>query len=553
MVLIIRICTILIFIFLGKESLCQEWIRIYGQGLNAVPRYVISDYDRGFNILGDINYKYSWIIKIDVNGYILHEKRIGNGYSTIWSSNIERTIDNGYILCGTWTKFNLSFDAFLIKLNSCYEIEWCKTIITPTNYDMGIRIKPTPEGDFILLGAYFSTSPVSNVSLFKFNSSGDLIWHQFYPMENIYNDDQPKDLLVDYDGYSILSSRYYPDPGTTSPAIIRSYFIKTDTAGNKIWDLVYGANDYYYSWPWALTKNQYSHYYATCTHTENSDNPAIIKVLHIGVQSYNHDIVNTGNFNFSGFSTIDLLNDTNIVLAGVWTLNSTLSNIIVKTDTLGDLKVSKQLPLITNTYISTAKAIDNKFLTIGNDATGGSWKIYAVKVNSDLEYDSLYTQPLVYDSLCPYPIVSDTVDPGCDNVYVGIEEPFKKPETTKLKVYPNPATDLITVEMPKYLVSRASGRVGEWASGQACGEERSDVAMDEWTSGQGVSAVTIFHQWKAVMLEVYDLSGKKVFEKEVIRAETEIGIDVSGWRKGMYIFRLIFNDREVCNEKVVVR
>ena len=88
-----------------------------------------------------------------------------------------------------------------------------------------------------------------------------------------------------------------------------------------------------------------------------------------------------------------------------------------------------------------------------------------------------------------------------------------------------------------------SGRVGERTSGR----------VDELTSGQGISAVTIFHQWKAVMLEVYDLSGKKVFEKEVIRAETEIGIDVSGWRKGMYIFRLIFNDREVCNEKAVVR
>ncbi|MBN1198242.1 MAG: hypothetical protein JXA23_02740, partial [Bacteroidales bacterium] len=33
-----------------------------------------------------------------------------------------------------------------------------------------------------------------------------------------------------------------------------------------------------------------------------------------------------------------------------------------------------------------------------------------VKVNSDLEYDSIYTQPFTYDSLCPHPIISTPVE-----------------------------------------------------------------------------------------------------------------------------------------------
>ncbi len=78
-------------------------------------------------------------------------------------------------------KVNPTWYPFVIKLNACAEVEWGKTLITPTNYDMGLRGKLTPEGDYILLGGYFPTDPISNVSLFKFNSSGDLIWHQFYP------------------------------------------------------------------------------------------------------------------------------------------------------------------------------------------------------------------------------------------------------------------------------------------------------------------------------------------------------------------------------------
>jgi len=200
--------------------------------------------------------------------------------------------------------------------------------------------------------------------------------------------------------------------------------------------------------------------------------------------------------------------------------------VFFKTDTIGNYRKVKEIFLLTNGYETVAYCKDNKFIAVGNDATGGSWKIYAVKVNSDLEYDSIYTKPFTYDSLCPHPIVSDTVDPDCDNVYVGIEEPFKSPETTRLKVYPNPAGDHITIEMPKYLVVT--------------------------NTSSNIPSTTVYHQWKSTLLEVYDLSGKKVFEKEIPRNETELNLDVSNWRKGMYVFRLLYNSKEVGNQKVVV-
>lgn len=509
------------------QSFCQDWIRIYGQGLNAVGRFVIEDYDKGFIILGDLNYNYSWINKIDVNGNILHEKRIGSGHYPIWSSNIERTIDNGYILCGTWTKFNSSFDAFIIKMNSCYEIEWCKTLITPTNYDLGIRVKPTPEGGYLLLGAYFATNPISNTSLIKFNGSGELVWHQFYPLDSIYYDDQPTDLVMNDDGYLIVTRRYYPDPGQTGGGTLRTNYIKTDTSGNELWNTVYVDTGYYYSRPWASKMNQHGHYYTACTHTiyTSGDNPAIIKVLQNGEQSYNHDILSTGTFNLSGMGTIDFLNDTNLVMFGGWLITAPENNVVVKTDSLGILRKFKVLPQTTNAFISATKTFNNKFISVANDAIGG-WKIYAVKVNSDLEFDSIYMTPFTYDSLCTHTIVSDTVDPDCNNAYVGIDEPFKQPETTKLKIYPNPANGIITLEMPKYLIVQN-------------------------TTGS-IPSTTVYHQWDSAVLEVYKINGQQVYETVVAQANREIVLNVTHWRKGMYLFRFVFHKQTVANTKVVV-
>ena len=46
---------------------------------------------------------------------------------------------------------------------------------------------------------------------------------------------------------------------------------------------------------------------------------------------------------------------------------------------------------------------DNKIIVCGNYVVDGNWDIYLWKMNSNLEDDTLYTQPITYDSLCPLP------------------------------------------------------------------------------------------------------------------------------------------------------
>jgi len=251
----------------------------------------------------------------------------------------------------------------------------------------------------------------------------------------------------------------------------------------------------------------------------------LIKVLHDGTQSYNHDIVVTGTFNLSGIGTVDFINDTNLIMFGGWLITPPEENIVVKADTFGNLRKVKNLPETSKAFTQATKTFDDKFVSIANDATGG-WKVYAVKVNSDLEYDSLYTQLFTYDSLCPYPIVSTTVDPDCDNVYVGIDEPFTKPETTKLTVFPNPAMDHLTIDVPKYLV------------------------VQNTTSR--IPSTTVYHQWSSATLEAWDLFGKKLLERQVTQGSAPVELDISLWPAGIVVFRLIYRGETVATEKLIV-
>ena len=521
-------CFILLVV-LQSNIVAQDWIRYFGQGQKAVCRSITNDYDKGIVIGGMINnYTYSWIIKTDINGNIRWDKRFGNGEYSCGLGNVEKTSDGGYIVCGTWQKEDPDFDVFILKLNTCAEIEWCKTLYTPGHYELCGKIKTTPEGDYILAANYFATNPSSRTSLFKFNSSGNLIWQQFYPLDSVYYQDDVMDFTVDSSGYLITAFRYAPDSGTVSPKVNRSYFFKTDTAGVKQWELVYGTNKHYYSVPWSTIRNSSGVYIHSCTHSATStNNPALIFIDKNGNNSFDKNIL-TGNSNFCGFQGLSNLADTNIILfGGLWDDSHVWTDYALKTDNFGNLIKQKTLTSTSNSYCSSVKTIDNKFIAVANDVYNNSWRIVAIKVNSNLEYDSLYTQPFTYDSLCPYPIVSDTIDPNCDNVIVSVDEPFKKPETTQLKVYPNPADSKLTIELPKYLVV---------------------------TDNSGnIPATTVYHHWSSATLQAIDLQGKTVLQQEVSNTGMPLQLDVSRLPAGMYLFRLLYQGKQVAGSKVVVK
>jgi hypothetical protein len=54
------------------------------------------------------------------------------------------------------------------------------------------------------------------------------------------------------------------------------------------------------------------------------------------------------------------------------------------------------------------------------------------------------------------------------------------------------------------------------------------------------------------MLEVYDLQGRKVLEKEIPKQQQQLELDISSWQRGLYYFRLVFDKQTVDGVKVVI-
>jgi hypothetical protein len=515
--------------YLNSVSLGQEWIRIYGSGKHATANYINEDYDKGYFILGSIKtFKYGWIIKTDINGEALWDTKIGNGKYNCIPENIENTGDHGFVISGSFTKYDNVDDPYLMKFNSCAGLEWCKVLRTPGHIDYGQRVKPLSDGGYLFLTRYYGYDPDSRIQLLKFSSTGELIWHQsFTPLDTLLFADDGSDLIITTQNeYLITGGCYYPNPGEPG-GWIRPYLIKSDSMGNPIWELPYGVDSNYIGFSASSIENNVGTSFYTVgrqCHTQTGDSPGLIKTSTGGSEQYYKPLMTGTTLGIA--NTINWFNDTVLIIGVSWSFTNDPGPVgMLKTDTLGNQIKMKEFLNLTNTLYSTVKTFDDKFVSIASDASDGHWKIYAFKVNPDLEYDTIYTHPFVYDSLCPYPIVSDTLEPECDLI-VNIDEPFTNPETCRLKVYPNPARDKITIESPKYLIVNSGNTLFQ--------------------------SQTVHHKWQSATIEIYDLFGRRMFSKDVRQGEEELETDVSSWPRGMYVVRLVYNGQTVASEKVVV-
>jgi len=498
-------------------ALSQDWVRTYSStnGYGYGAEYVIESYDKGYVILGDANnYKYGVLIKTDINGNLLWKKLIGNGSSFIMPWYIEQTMDSGFIISGTMSKYGIK-DAFILKLNSCFEKEWCKVLHTTSQYDSyGRRVKPLPDGGFLLLTAYYEGLETgSRIHLHRLSSDGELIWQYSYAgNDTLMFGEEARDLdIIGDSNYLITGYCFYPDPAQTG-GWIRPYFIRIDSSGLVVWETIWGANAYFHGKTYNSAPDLNGNLYSIGLHIgDYAQYPAMVKTGPEGQELLYSDLVDTAYFGQG--QTITFMEDSNLFIALGWKdPDQTLHNGFMKADTNGiPLGYHEVVPL-SNALISTAKTFDNKFITVGTnyDNTIHRWVIYAFKLSSNLEYDTIYNTPFVYDSLCPYGITSDTTDLDCD-ILVNIDEvpPKEKYEST-IKISPNPTQDWIMLTFPDNI---------------------RDGKME---------------------IAIYNLFGQEVLRKDILSSNRMVTLDVSGLSSGLYVVVGIDQRKRVLKGKFVV-
>ena len=527
---------ILLFILLYSfEIKCQEWIRVFGVTDDAKVRTVIESYDSGYLIGGhyrsnDYLWYYGWLLKTNINGELLWDLKFGNesGSYATFIFDIEQTDDGGIIMCGSNYLFD-NKDGFIMKLDACGQKEWCKIFKTWNSNDMAVKIKIIPEGGYIIYYQNWGNDLADKrIWLFKLDEEGNTIWQNLYGTDTSYINEFASGMIITPDsgflltGYNMIEIDTMPGYYYKHP-----FFIKVNKVGEEEWDHTY--------WPetgfgngearYSICDNKGNSY--STGHRGNIDEPILIKLDKNGEPLFHKILLD--DIYYGKTSTINFLEDSTLVLGGAHgPANGQGVTKIWKLDTLGNILDERDSLLINvgAPYDATV-TFDNKIVFVETDEyyQPGSLDIVMYKLNSDLEWDSVYTQPFEYDYLCPEPIVSDTIPMDCD-IITDLAETINKP-APELVIKPNPAKDKVVVELPEYFKTE--------------------------TSKNGIHSTKIrYLKEMEKQLEVYDMMGRLVECVELPKVPTETQLNVSGWEKGLYFLRLVVGGLEVGTGKVVV-
>lgn len=516
---------IILIIFLNINTYCQDWVRIYGDYISAYPYDLIETYDKGYMIAGKINQgeipKYGWLIKTDVNGEILWDKKFGDTEYGSLIHSVSQTKDGGYIILGGTRMYDLKYDPFIIKLNACGEKEWCKIFCNPNDYDFGMKIKPLSSGGYIAMIDLWGSNLDKRIWLFRLDEQGNIIWKKVYAQQDvkITNEDCYDLTFFQDSSFLITGECYYPNPGDTNNYYWeRPFFIKVDTTGEEIWTLPWGKTDYFYGHAASSVIDKKGNIYsvgrhARINHPPWGDSPFLIKSTPDGQECFYKDLLDSTDLGQS--RTINWFGDSSLVITAGWrqTHDDDIIQTIFKVDTSGNIIKKKEIIVEDYMLQDGVTTFDNKIVLVGGFYWGHDFDIYAYKFNQDLEYDSIYTQAYTYDSLCPYGIASDTI--SLDTTTVNLDELWIEMQGG-IKIIPNPAKDKLRIEIKNSKV----------------------ISLSSLKSKQNI-------------IEFYDIYARKVKQITLPLSQEKISIDISTWHKGMYLAKLINNGKTVATAKIL--
>jgi hypothetical protein len=188
-----------------------------------------------------------WVIKTDSNGDETWNRTFGGARSE-WGYSVQQTTDGGYIIAGDTNSYGTSYgDVWLLKTDTNGYETWNKTFDGPSSdlgidpefvSDTGRSVQQTTDGGYIIAGFTDAFLITTLVLLIKTDDAGNKIWEKsFGRTDDDYH----------YYGYSVQQTTDggYIITGTVEfQGKTDVLLIKTDSNGDEAWNKTFGGPDW---------------------------------------------------------------------------------------------------------------------------------------------------------------------------------------------------------------------------------------------------------------------------------------------------------------------
>ncbi len=520
-----------VLILFSKVGLSQEWEIFYGEpNQTEYGKDVIETYDKGYLLIASKESNTIQAIKIDVNGEVLWQKSYNNNDKYMYIQKVIETSDNGYVMVG-YSKFynNVYGDPLIIKFNSCFEKEWCKTIYKQNNSGNAMDVIENNDNILLVLTNGNNDNLEDNMNIYGITLNGEILWERDYAMQENYpelSEHTLYDLIQIGDNYFASGFCYYPYPGYPGVVYLKPFIVGIDENYDEKWILPYGINDTLIGEVWRINYQNEDTIYSYGYKIYYEDNQALSKGLLI---KFNAEGEELGIIEIENDSAFSEGNEGNIINLKFLDNGKLLGTDILLDESPNGLFYSEIVfDTLSNVYnvrphenYSNLKRLittyNKKYLQCGNYRyQNGDYDALLYKFDENLEPDSVYTASYTYDSLCPNTIESEDLElEGCIETGIGElptpKEYYSYIASIPIKIYPNPASNVL------------------------------HFALEN----------TQYHS--DIKLQIFDTYGKLIEEQPIAAGSEKATTDVGFWKSGMYAVMVLSGGKVVGRGKFVVR
>jgi hypothetical protein len=238
---------------LGSQEPPQtEWNKTYGGTGDDEAYSLVQTSDGGYALAGyTLSYGAGsedfWLIKTDAEGNILWNRTYG-GTSRDLASSAVQTSDGGYALAGGTGTYAYDWHIEFIKTDSAGNAMWNKTY-EGMGYAHAYSLIQTVDEGYAMAGYTASYGGIDDSLLVKTDAEGNILWNRTYG--GIGQDGVTSVVRASDGGYALAGYTLSYGAGSAD-----FWLIKTDSNGNMQWNKTYGGTSSDVAWSAIQTSDE---------------------------------------------------------------------------------------------------------------------------------------------------------------------------------------------------------------------------------------------------------------------------------------------------------